>query len=212
MCRVRRRCGSARALYAAPAAAADVRLTPGEQPRVDWTQPRAANAKRTVVLRAAGRCPTRTDVAAGGAATVYSEPGYAGVHWAIDAAALAPGSYCYRLFNVSATGRPTPSAPLVYVVAAGPTAAAAVVSAAVAGSPVSFEDRSTVSGTTIANWHWDFGDPASGAANVVDTSDPAAGRAPTHTYAAPGTYTVTLTVVDALGRSATTLLTLTVAP
>jgi len=202
----------ARALYAAPAAAADVRLTPAPRPRIDWLQPPAAGAQRTVVLRATGRCPTRTDVAAGGAALVYSKPAFAGLHWAIDETALAPGSYCYRLFNVSATGRPTPSATLTYVLAAGPTAAATVVtSPLVAGQPVTFGGSATDPGTTIVRWRWDFGDPASGAADVVDTSDPTLGGSPAHTYAAPGTYTVTFTVTDALGRSASTTVSVTVA-
>ena len=199
-----------RALYAAPAALTQVRLTPGPRPRVDWIEPRHSGAGRTVVLRSARGCPTRADVAAGQAAVVYAKPAFHGVHFAVDETALAPGSYCYRVFNVSTAGRPTPSAPIAYVLAAAPTAAAAVVSSAVAGSPVELADRSTVAGTTIVHWHWDFGDPASGAADVIDTADPGAGRAAAHTYAGPGTYTVTLTVADALGRSATATLTVAV--
>jgi|SRR5579862_65683 len=201
----------ARALYAGPLEAADVRLTVGPRPRIDWAQPRRANARRTVVLRTAGRCPTRTDVAAGDATIVYAKAGFAGIHWAIDQTPLVPGSYCYRVFNVSAAGRPTPSRALVYTLAAGPTAAAAVTSSqTVAGQPVALADRTTDEGTTIVHWHWDFGDPGSGAADVLDTTDRAAGLAPSHTYAAPGTYTVSLTVTDALGRSATTTLEVTV--
>ena len=202
----------ARALYAGPSAATDVRLTVGPHPRIDWTQPRRAGAQRTVVLRTPGRCPTRTDVVAGSATLVYAKPGFAGVHWAIDETPLAPGSYCYRLFNVSRAGRLTPSQALVYTLGAGPTPAAQVTSSqAVAGQPVAFADRSTDEGTTIVHWHWDFGDPASGAADVIDTADPAAGLAPSHTFAANGTYTVSLTVTDALGRSGTTTLAVTVA-
>ena len=39
-------------------------------------------------------------------------------------------------------------------------------------------------------WEWDFGDPASGAANT------ASGRQVTHRYSVPGTFTVELTVTD----------------
>jgi PKD repeat protein len=46
-------------------------------------------------------------------------------------------------------------------------------------------------GGTIASYAWDFGDGPSGA-----------GVAPTHSYAAFGTYTVTLTVTDANGAAA----------
>jgi PKD repeat protein len=62
-----------------------------------------------------------------------------------------------------------------------------------AGAAVSFTDASTGSPTS---WLWDFGDPGSGAA---DTS---AQQNPSHTYAAAGSYTATLTVANAAGTSA----------
>lgn len=39
-----------------------------------------------------------------------------------------------------------------------------------------------------SSWSWDFGDPGSGSANTSNLEDP------THTFATPGTYTVTLTI------------------
>ena len=50
---------------------------------------------------------------------------------------------------------------------------------------VSFTDASTAGNSAINNWNWDFGDG--------ETSDQ---QNPTHTYIAPGTYTVRLTVTD----------------
>jgi hypothetical protein len=195
----------ARTLYAAPTQAVDVRFTPGPQPRLDWRQPRGSS-NRTLVLRTSGRCPVPADVMGGtGATVVYAKPSYRGLHWAVDTTLGAEASACYRLFNVSAAGRPAASQAFSY--APAPAAAAAVTSGATAGSPVAFADRST---GAIVHWRWDFGDPASGAANVVDTTDPALGRAPTHTYAAAGTYTVTLTVADGAGRSATAAISVTV--
>ncbi len=54
---------------------------------------------------------------------------------------------------------------------------------------------------TVAQYHWDFGDGA--------TSD-AAGAATSHAYAAPGIYTVTLTVTDDEGATGMTAATATV--
>jgi hypothetical protein len=204
----------ARALYAAPPAAVDVRLTAGPQPRLDWREPQGS-ARQTLVLRTVDRCPVVADVAGNTGATVlYSKAAYAGLHYAVDTSpAVTPGSYCYRLFNLSASGRPAPSRTFTIVVTPGPVAGAAVVTTSVvAGMPVTFADRSTDSGGSIVHWHWDFGDPAAGTADVVDTSDPALGQAPTHTYTAGGAYTVTLTVTDNLGRSATTAVSVTVQP
>jgi len=52
-------------------------------------------------------------------------------------------------------------------------------------TPVNFIDMSEPS---PISWTWDFGDPTSGAANSSTEQDPS------HTYTAPGQYTVTLTV------------------
>jgi PKD repeat protein len=63
--------------------------------------------------------------------------------------------------------------------------------ACVANTPCTFTDASTDNGTITA-WNWTFGDPANGSATV---------RNPTYTYAAAGTYTVTLTVTDNEGNT-----------
>ncbi|MCB0693796.1 MAG: PKD domain-containing protein [Lewinellaceae bacterium] len=66
--------------------------------------------------------------------------------------------------------------------------------AACEGQVMSFTDRSTwLPNYTITGWSWDFGDPASGAANF--SSD----QHPDHLYAAPGWYTVTLTIQSSTG-------------
>ncbi len=60
---------------------------------------------------------------------------------------------------------------------------------AIAGTPVHFSgESSSAPDGSISSYDWSFGD-----------GDGAEGAAPTHTYAAAGTYSVTLTVTDNLG-------------
>jgi gliding motility-associated-like protein len=54
--------------------------------------------------------------------------------------------------------------------------------------PVTFSDKSTVSGNTINSWQWDFGD-----GNTATTQNPA------HTYTGTGNYAVTLKVTSDKG-------------
>jgi hypothetical protein len=56
---------------------------------------------------------------------------------------------------------------------------------------VQFSDGSSAPGSTLSGWHWDFGD---GATSSLQN--------PTHSYAQPGRYTVTLRVENALGLAA----------
>ncbi|GEM_PF-1790686 len=74
-----------------------------------------------------------------------------------------------------------------------------VVTGQVGDATVTFEDRSTDPDGTVVAWEWDFGDGSTSAE-----------REPTHTYAAPGTYVVTLTVTDDAGERGTTTLEQTV--
>ncbi|WP_454042299.1 PKD domain-containing protein [Cellulosimicrobium sp. Marseille-Q8652] len=69
----------------------------------------------------------------------------------------------------------------------------------VGDATVTFSDASQDPDGDVVAWAWDFGDGA--------TSTEAS---PTHTFAAPGTYPVTLTVTDATGRTAGTTLPQTV--
>lgn len=60
---------------------------------------------------------------------------------------------------------------------------------ACSGTAVNFTDLSTfLPGNGVQSWSWDFGDPASGAANVSTDQNPL------HTYEAGGLYTVTLSI------------------
>lgn len=67
---------------------------------------------------------------------------------------------------------------------------------ACAAAPFEFTDLSThLPNTSVASWQWDFGDPASGAANLSTLPNPV------HLFSAPGDYTVQLTVTDGSGCS-----------
>ncbi len=96
-----------------------------------------------------------------------------------------------------------------YVGAAAPLPSppAATFSAAVnpAADSATFTDTSHpgAGGARILAWTWQFGDPASGAANTAATPQA------THTFSGPGAYQVSLTVTDANGLSATTTQTVT---
>jgi PKD domain len=61
-------------------------------------------------------------------------------------------------------------------------------------------------GTPILDYVWDFGDPASGA------NDSSNAPSPTHEFSAPGSYSVSLTVTDANGLSATSTQVIVVPP
>ncbi len=74
--------------------------------------------------------------------------------------------------------------------------------APVAGAPVQFTDGST-GGATV--WTWSFGDPTSGSSNASTA------RNPSHTFASPGTYTITLAAASPTGTG-TTSKTVRVAP
>lgn len=58
---------------------------------------------------------------------------------------------------------------------------------------ITFNDLSVPNSGAINSWAWNFGDPASGAANTSTA------QGPSHTYAATGNYTVSLTVTTDRG-------------
>ena len=80
----------------------------------------------------------------------------------------------------------------------GPPTAGFAVSPDLASSTASFTDQSAPGrgGAPIVAWSWNFGDPGSSANTSTD-------RSPTHHYSIPGSYTVTLTVADSYGQTAT---------
>ncbi len=104
---------------------------------------------------------------------------------------FASGFGSFRLDSVNADigggGAPPPGKPV------------ANFSDTIRGLAVSFTDSSTDTGATIASRAWTFGD---GSSSTVTN--------PSHTYAAAGTYTVSLTVTDSAGATNTTTQSVTV--
>ncbi|MHC1778158.1 MAG: PKD domain-containing protein [Lentimicrobium sp.] len=75
------------------------------------------------------------------------------------------------------------------------------------GEPVNFTDLSQPNGGgQITGWAWEFGDPTSGVNNTSLLTNPS------HTYAQPGTYTVSLIVTTTNSCADTTTRVITIAP
>ena len=108
-----------------------------------------------------------------------------------------PGTYTVSLTVTTPDGADSETKASYVTVAAPPTKP----SAAFSGTPtsgfapltVNFTDASTNGGSPITSWLWRFGDGA------TSTS-----QNPSHVYAAPGTYSVTLRVGNAVGPDSTT--------
>jgi PKD repeat protein len=108
----------------------------------------------------------------------------------------APGIYGVSLAVIDANG--LKSTATESVTAPGPPTDAFTAAEQGSSTTYAFTDTSTsgVGGAPLVGWSWTFGDPNSS----DDTSD---GENPLHTYTTSGTYTVTLTVTDANGRTST---------
>jgi PKD repeat protein len=104
------------------------------------------------------------------------------------------GTYSVTLTVTVADGQ-TASTTKQVVVKSVPVAAFAVLTRNPAvGRPVVFDgSRSSDPTTSIVSYSWDFGDGATGTGSI-----------PSHAYSTYGTYTVTLTIIDANGLSNST--------
>ena len=196
---------SARVMYTPPHPPGTIALSVDAQgvPEVSWAQASDAMAAATIVARTPTTCPTDRDVAAGSVAAVFDGAAVAGSHSVVDASFPRSGYQCYRAFDLNRFGRASESPNAISYVFGGPVASFTLAGVPVSGTPTHFTDTSAAPNGSINHWHWNFGDPGSGAANIVDTSNPSVGRTPAHVYAKAGTYDVTLTVGDPAGLTST---------
>jgi PKD repeat protein len=119
----------------------------------------------------------------------------------------APGTYAVSLVVIDDDG--TPSIPFrrsIEITNALPTASFEISVGASAGEDVTFTDRSIdpSSGGRVVHVAWDFGD------GTYVAGGPSPSGTYKHVYASPGSYTVTLFVIDANGGLDTAKQTITV--
>lgn len=108
----------------------------------------------------------------------------------------APGNYTVTLYTMATVGTNTCAVQpfSLPVTITGPPVSTFSNNSPCVGFVTQFSDLSTASsGATLSTWNWNFGDPASGSNNTSPQQNPA------HTFTAPGTYTVTLTIFDNKG-------------
>ena len=106
---------------------------------------------------------------------------------------LGTGRHIVYVQGTDASGKPgTPNAVLLTISGGAPGLPTANFSVATTALTANFTDSSTDVDGTIVSRNWNFGD---------STTSPA--TSPSHTYAAAGTYTVTLTVTDNSGLTNT---------
>ena len=107
----------------------------------------------------------------------------------------APGRWCFTVRILDDYQRAGGQA-TIWITVPGPAPVAMFddTQDATNGLLFQFQDQSSVSGGG-ARYVWNFGDPASGAANTSTQANPA------HTFSAPGSYPVKETVTDAFGQT-----------
>ncbi|RYY85190.1 MAG: PKD domain-containing protein, partial [Chitinophagaceae bacterium] len=108
----------------------------------------------------------------------------------------AAGTYQVKHWAITDIGCITDTVQQTVAVSQPPAANFTVAGPYCAGKAVTFTDASTISGGTLSNWAWNFGDGSP----VVNAGT---GAAQTHVYATAGSYTVTLQVTSSGGCRST---------
>lgn len=163
--------------------------------RVRFEQTGSAPTRlRASAWPAAGTEPAGWMLTATDATAALQTPGGVGLDTYVSSTATGPQTVQVDRFTVTRPGGSPPPPPAN----AAPTAV--IGAPVVSGRTVQFDGRgSTDTDGTVAAWRWSFGDGQS-----------ADGATASRTYAADGTYPVTLTVTDDDGATATASTTVTV--
>lgn len=106
---------------------------------------------------------------------------------------LASGAYNVKYSIITDIGCLSDTASHIVTLNNPPTAQFVTAAPFCVGRAITFTDQSSApAGNTITQWTWDFGDGSPVVIRNTSTNE-------THTYAAPGTYTATLSVVTSSG-------------
>ncbi|MEW6470418.1 MAG: PKD domain-containing protein [Bacteroidota bacterium] len=119
----------------------------------------------------------------------YSSPGT----YTVTLIVSDPNNNCWDTTQVQVVVNPLPVAQFV-------------ATSVCIGNTTVFTDQSTISGGSITQWNWNFGDPNSGPNNISTLQNPS------HTFTAAGNYSVILTVTSNNGCQSTITLPVTVYP
>jgi PKD domain/Matrixin len=177
-------------LAPAPPAVGDLAVTPSDEgPVLSWRNTARKGVRLDVVRGEGGKCPTGLDDGDFVASVEVRAPGTTG---SLQDSLFDLGEYCWSVIPTGAFERPGKVASVRFTHRGSPPTAAFEAFQWDALT-VDFADQSTDPDYDLVSWSWSFGDGA--------TSTQVS---PTHVYAAPGSYTVTLTVTDGGGSSATT--------
>ena len=172
-----------------------ITISPGAAPVADFvTSPSAPDAGQAVFFNA-----TTSRPAPGHSIVSYQwdfGDGATGSGSTVSHVYANNGGYTVILTVQDEAGRIGTKTATVTIGNDAPTAAFTFSPASPAtGTPVNFDGRTStaVAGRTIVSYSWTFGDGGSGT-----------GATTSHSFLAPGTYNVTLTVVDSQGKSSST--------
>ena len=168
----------------APPAGLTATLTNGIA-HLAWTMPAAPASQWILILREQNTCPTGP--ADPNATVLERVPATPGAPLTLDDDPQPQGHYCYAAVTLGTLQRPSALATVAYDTPVG-TPPTAFFDAMVDNAnhlAVHFTDGSTDPDGHIVAWSWDFGD------GTTSTE-----QNPMHTYAAAGSYKVTLQVTD----------------